>query len=270
MKLFDGTVALIGMVHLKPLPGSPRYGGSMELVLRAAREDAATLLGAGFDSVLVENYGDLPFYPATVPAATIAAMAAILGSLRRDFPDTPWGVNVLRNDAQSAIAIAGATGAEYIRVNVHCGAAVTDQGVVQGMAHETLRARSLLARSTAILADVRVKHANPLAPGPVGEEASDLVERGLADGLLVTGAKTGSEASLRDFAEVVAAVPGTPILVASGISEGNAADFLAAGARGFIVGTSVKQDGRIEFPVDPERARRLVRRVRELAAERSR
>jgi hypothetical protein len=262
MDLLKRPRVLVGMVHLAPLPGSPGFGGAMEAVHRAARRDAGVLVEEGFDALLVENYGDLPFYPDNVPSATIAAMSVVLEHLRRDLPGIPLGVNVLRNDAGAALAIAAAVGAAFIRVNVHCGAAITDQGILQGRAHETLRLRAALAPGTAILADAAVKHGRGFTPGPLAEEVLDLVERGLADGVLVTGSRTGMAASLEKVREAVEAAGRVPVWVASGVAADNATEYLEAGARGLIVGTSIKRGGHAEAAVDRLRARELARRVR--------
>lgn len=248
--------AIVGMVHLMPLPGSPRWGDSMRAVTEAALADARALAEGGADALLVENYGDVPFSPARVDAATVAAMAAIVRDVRGAVP-LPVGVNVLRSDVLSALAIAAATGAVFVRVNVHVGAVVADQGVLQSTAYESLRYRRTLGADVKILADVHAKHGVPLAPTAIEHEAKDAVARGLADGLVVTGVATGEPTPLGDVTRVRAAVPGTPILVGSGGTAETVADILAA-ADGLIVGTSVKRDGVLANPVDPRRVRRLV------------
>src|SRR3972149_6428870 len=127
--------ALIGMVHLLPLPGSPRWGGSMAEVVERALADARALEAGGLHALLVENHGDAPFTPAPV-----AAMTAVISEIRRSVR-LPLGVNVLKNDAQSGLAVAAATGGRFIRVNVHVGAVVGDQGMIQPDAYNTLRYR---------------------------------------------------------------------------------------------------------------------------------
>ena len=112
---------VIGMLHLRPLPGSPRYGGDVEAVTAAALRDADALAGGGVHGLMIENFGDVPFYPARVPAYVVAHMTAVACAARRRF-DLPLGINVLRNDARGALAVAHAAGAEFIRVNVLCGA----------------------------------------------------------------------------------------------------------------------------------------------------
>jgi hypothetical protein len=254
---------LLGMVHLRPLPGSPRWGGSMDEVVEAAARDARALAGAGFDGVIVENYGDIPFEPGAVAPATVAALAACAREVRREIgPDTLLGVNALRSDASAALAAAVAANADLIRVNVHTGAAWTDQGLIQGQAHRTLRERRQLGSDVAILADVLVKHAQPVAPADPAVVARETVERGSADGLVVTGPATGAAVDLERLRAVVEAVPGTPVLAGSGVTPESLPAILDVAA-GAIVGTWLKDGGRTDAPVDADRAALLVASARD-------
>jgi len=263
--LFGKPRVVVGMVHLGALPGSPHYAGSLERVIEAALADARALEEAGLDGLVVENFGDVPFHAEHVPSETVAAMAvalAAIGSAVR----FPLGVNVLRNDARSALGLCAATRASFVRVNVHVGASVTDQGLVQGRAAETLRERSRLwagAPESApfVFADVDVKHASPLGIADLTLLAEDTYARGGADVLLVTGSGTGKEASFDDVRRVRQAVPDAPVLVASGVTDRTLARALQE-AHGAIVGTWLKRDGKVGNPVDPARARALVAAAR--------
>ena len=167
------------------------------------------------------------------------------------------GLNCLRNDAISAVGIAAATGADFVRVNVHTGAMLTDQGIIEGEAAETLRyRRSIGADGVAILADVLVKHAAPMAPIDIGDAAKDAVSRGLADGVIVTGVATGAATDADAVERVRDAVPGTPVYVGSGLTPENAAE-LSALVDGAIVGTWLKQGGDVRAPVDAARTKQL-------------
>ena len=252
---------LIGMVHVAPLPGSPRWGGSMERVIAAALADARALLEGGMDALLIENHGDAPFTPGRVEAATVAALAVVAREVRAVLPATTLGINVLKNDARSALAVACAVGARFIRVNVHAGAVVADQGLVQADAYHTLRDRRLLGADVQIFADVGGKHATPLAPVDLEQHARDLRHRGLADGLVVSGPATGAATPLAYVKRVRGAVPEVPILVGSGATAETVAELLSI-ADGVIVGTAVKRNGDVASPVDPERVRRLVAAAR--------
>jgi membrane complex biogenesis BtpA family protein len=229
--------ALFGMVHLGPLPGAPSFT-SLDEVLELAMYDARASVAGGCDGLVIENFGDRPFTRARVEAETVAAMTRVVTEIAREVR-VPFGINVLRNDALSALAIAAATGAAFIRVNIHTGAAVTDQGIIEGDAYATLRKRTAIAPDVLIFADYRVKHATPM--GEVS--ARDLRLRGLADAIIITGRETGAVADpdqIRELRENVDA----PLLVGSGLSAENASQF--ADADGAIVGTSIKTDGRVD------------------------
>jgi membrane complex biogenesis BtpA family protein len=246
------------MVHLGALPGAPKARPLSETLDRALA-DAKVLVAAGFDGVFVENYGDVPFHPGSVPAITVASLTRVAAALRAQLPDSvSLGINVLRNDARSALAIATATEADAIRVNVHTGARVTDQGVIEGRAWETLRLRADYKAAVAIWGDVDVKHSAPLGPPrPIAEEVGDLVHRGLADAVIVTGSGTGRAASTAVLVEVVAAAGEEPVYVGSGVTVETVAALLRC-AHGVIVGTALKEGGVTSAPVDLRRCQALV------------
>ncbi|GJM20185.1 MAG: phosphorybosylanthranilate isomerase [Planctomycetota bacterium] len=230
----------------------------MAEIARAAAEDARLIEECGFTAVLVENFHDAPFLPGAVEPETVAALAVVTRAVV-EAVDLPVGVNVLRNDALAALGVAVAAGASFLRVNVLCGAAVTDQGLIQGSAHDLLRRRRALGADVAILADVDVKHATSLDTRPVEHRARDLVSRGGADAVLVTGHGTGQpidEATLRTVREAVAPCA---TLVASGTTAESLPALLRA-SDGVIVGSCLKNPdtGR----VDPKRAADLVQRAR--------
>lgn len=253
-----GVRPIFGMVHLRPLPGAPCFGGSMQEVIDAALADARALQSGGCMGLLVENFGDRPFFKERVEAETVAAMTRVIADVKRELP-LPVGVNVLRNDVHSALAVAAATGAAFVRVNVHTGAMLTDQGIIEGQAAETLRRRRAMAPEVAIFADHLVKHAVPIAPVDPVQSAKDLRHRGLADAILVTGPETGRAPAAEYFRLLRDAVD-APLLVASGLTPDNAREFsLADGA---VAGTWIKREGRVENPVDVERVMRLVERFR--------
>src|SRR5688572_15960015 len=166
---------VIGMLHLPPLPGSPRYAGDPDAITAAVLRDAEALADGGVHGLMLENFGDVPFYPGRVPVHVVARMTTLALEVKRHFPQLPLGVNVLRNDGLSALAVAHAAGADFIRVNVLCGARVADQGIIQGIAHDLLRDRAALgATGVRILADVDVKHSSPLgAARGIADEVAD-------------------------------------------------------------------------------------------------
>ncbi len=252
--MFGESKAFIGVIHLPPLPGSPLWGGDLSRVMEQAEREAAVLTEGGANGIIVENFGDAPFRIGRVEPETVATMTRAVDLVCRTTP-LPVGVNMLRSDAISALAVAVAGGAQFIRVNVHYGTMAADEGLITGEAFETLRRRRLMdAGHISILADVLVKHAVPLGEPDLGLISRETAYRGLADALIVTGPVTGQPAVADDVATVRRAVPDRPLLVGSGVDASNAAHFLAH-ADGAIVGTSLKEGGVITNPIDLERVR---------------
>ena len=254
-ELFGPGKVLIGVVHLLPLPGSPRWNGNLKAVLNRAKMEAGILQDGGAHGIIVENFGDAPFKTGRVEPETVAAMALAVEHVRGSI-SVPVGINMLRNDAISALAVAVVTGAEFIRVNVHYGVMATDEGLVEGEAYETTRRRRSLNADVQILADVLVKHAAPVGQSDIGLVAQETTRRALADGLIVSGQATGQPTNSFDVSVVRRSVPDGFVLVGSGINDSNVSRIMEH-ADGAIVGTSIKREGIVANPVDPERVRRL-------------
>lgn len=258
--LFDlHSKLFIGVVHLRPLPGSPNWYGDIETVINHAMLDATALERGGAHALFIENFGDAPFTKSAVEPETVAAMCAVARALKAHIK-LPIGFNVLRNDAKAALALCAACGGSFIRVNVHTGAMVTDQGIIEGNAFETLRYRRHIAPHARIFADVHVKHGVPLGAQEIETSAGDTLGRGLADALIVSGKGTGQTTDLDDLERVRRAVPKARILVGSGVTLDNVKDYLQF-ADGVIVGTSLKFGGRVSSHVDPKRVATLARLI---------
>jgi membrane complex biogenesis BtpA family protein len=260
LDIFETSKPVIGMLHIPALPGSPRNALSLDAIVEWVLADAQALVGGGIDAFMIENFGDVPFYPQQVPSHTVAFMTMLAGEVQRRFK-LPFGVNVLRNDACAALAIASAIGARFIRVNIHTGARLTDQGVIQGTAHETLRYRKLLGCDVKIFADVDSKHSVPLAARKLEDEVADAVSRGCADAIVVTGSATGKPTSVEDLQVAKHAAGSAPVIAASGVDVTNVAEVMKV-ADGLIVGTAFKRDNVTTNPVDADRVRAFTEAVR--------
>ncbi len=254
---------IIGMIHLSALPGSPRAHGGFHEVLGRALADAETLAAGGCHALMMENFGDIPFVPGRVTATVVAAMTKVAVEVKRKV-SLPLGINVLRNDGISALAIAHAADADFIRVNVLTGARVTDQGVIGGIADVLLREQSATgAGRIKILADVDVKHSAALAARPLADEVKDTLLRGLADAVIVSGSGTGAAVDLNKLKQVREAAQRAPVLIGSGVSV-DSLEGLMPYASGFIVGTSLKKDGRADQKVELKRVQDLVQKHKAL------
>ncbi len=259
---------------MPPLLGSPGFNvdcGLVHVIERCTR-DFNAYVSSGMDGVIFENFGDAPFFPGRVPPETVASMTRVILAAMASL-DTKGckplaiGINVLRNDAISALAIAKVVNADFIRVNIHSGTCATDQGLITGEAHETCRYRQHIhAEDVAIVADVRVKHATPLMLRSLLRESQDLVGRAMVDGGLVfTGEKTGvlpSDEVLAELPVIKANFPKIPLFIGSGVSIENI-DHLFKQARncidGVIIGTALKVGGDMHNGVDENKASALVK-----------
>ena len=228
--------------------------------MERAVEDAILLEESGFDALLVENYGDAPFFADRVPPITVASLARVVAAVRAAV-DVPVGINVLRNDAIAALSIAAACDARFIRVNVLSSMMYTDQGPIVGQAARVARLRASLDPEIEVLADLFVKHATPPPGLRIEDAATDLRDRGMADGIILSGRGTGLPADEDMLRQVRKAVPDTRLLVGSGVNKESVASVLRT-ADGVIVGTAIKEDGDVNRPVDPARARALVQAAR--------
>jgi membrane complex biogenesis BtpA family protein len=259
-KIFKTTHPIIGVVHLLPLPTSPRWGGSLKSVIDRAEREATALASGGVNSIIVENFFDAPFTKDSVDPAVVSAMSLVVQRLM-NLVSLPIGINVLRNDARSAMAIAACVNAQFIRVNVLTGVMATDQGLIEGQAHQLLRYRRELGSDVKILADVLVKHARPLGSPNLTTAVQETIHRGLADAIILSGWATGSPPSLEDLELASAAAADTPVFIGSGANWENIPTLIQA-ADGVIISSSLKRRGQIDQPIDPIRVSQFVEAMR--------
>jgi uncharacterized protein len=259
-QLFNTRTPIIGVVHLLPLPTSARWGGSLKAVIERAEQEATALASGGVDGIIVENFFDAPFTKNQVDPAVVSAMTVVVQRIQ-NLVTVPVGLNVLRNDGRSAIAIASCVNAQFIRVNVLTGVMATDQGLIEGEAHQLLRYRRELGSDVKIFADVLVKHARPLSSPNLTVAVKDTIERGLADAVILSGWATGSPPDQEDLELATAAAAGTPVFIGSGASWENVGTLLQA-ADGVIVSSSLKRHGQIQQRIDPIRVSQFVEAAR--------
>lgn len=250
----EGRPALVGMVHLLPLPGAPRWAGDMDAMLARAVQDAQRLAQGGCDALLVENMGDNPWLKGVVPPWTVAAMTLAVEKVTEI--GLPTGVQVLAGANREALGIAAVTDASFVRVEGFAYAHVADEGWIDACAGELLRDRSMLGVDVEIWADVQKKHSAHAVTGDLSlaELAHGTAFAG-ADVLIATGSSTGVPTDPADLRAMKAA--GVPVAVGSGVTADNARSVRFADA--LIVGSWLKEDGDWRRPVDLERVRALRR-----------
>jgi uncharacterized protein len=259
-RIFKTASPVIGVIHLAPLPTSPRWGGSLKAVFDRAEQEAAALAAGGVNGIIVENFFDAPFPKDQVDPVVVSTMTLVVQRLQ-NLVTLPIGLNVLRNDARSAIAIAMATDAQFIRVNVLTGVMATDQGLIEGQAHQLLRYRRELGSDVKIFADVLVKHARPLGTPNLTTAVQETLDRGLADAVILSGWATGSPPLQADVELAKAAAGDKPLFIGSGADWENVSRLMPP-ADGVIVSSSLKRHGQINNTIDPIRVSRFVEAAR--------
>ncbi|HTK32543.1 MAG TPA: BtpA/SgcQ family protein [Candidatus Saccharimonadaceae bacterium] len=254
---FGRPRALIGMIHVGALPGTPRAEQSLDAIAEFAVDEARAYREAGFTALLLENMHDRPYLKGGVGPEIVAAMTAIGRAVRHEVA-LPLGLQILAGANREALAVALAVGAAFVRVEGFVFAHVADEGLIESDAGPLLRYRRAIgAEHVAVFADVKKKHAAHALTADVDlAETARAAEFALADGVIVTGVATGREAASEDVAAVAAATS-LPTLVGSGLTADNLARYAAA--EGFIVGSSVKQGGVWSNPLDREHAAAMAR-----------
>ncbi len=255
---------LIGVIHLPALPGSPEAShlSPAQALQQAglwAVQEAKILQKNGFDGIIIENFGDAPFFKTEVKPETVAAMAVISAAIR-EVCKLPLGINVLRNDAFSALAIAAVTGADFIRVNVLSGVTATDQGLIEGQAADLIRERIRLnAQSVKILADVHVKHAKSLSSSNLAIAIEETAGRGGADGIIISGDTTGRAPDATVILQAVEAAKhmGVPVYLGSGATP-ELMPYFPTALR-IIVGSTLRKNGKPGAPLDLVRIKKFMK-----------
>jgi membrane complex biogenesis BtpA family protein len=224
---------LIGMIHMPPLPGAPNNTMSMRELTEFALSEAAKLEHAGLDACIVENVGDIPLFKENLPPFSVAAMAVVTKEVVKR-TRMKVGVNMLRNACEEALSVAHVAGAQFIRCNILIGAYATDQGIIEGCAARVARLKKELGSEVLVFGDVHVKHAYPIFNVEIEYAAQDLAERGGADAVIVSGARSPVPPSIERVRKVKGAID-KPVLIGSGISLSNVRRFYDL-SDGLIIG----------------------------------
>ncbi len=250
---------VIACVHLLPTPGTHLYDGDIDKIYMTAISDAKIFLKYKVDALIIENFRDRPFYPAEVPVETTAMIAGVAREIV-NIADIPVGIAVLRNDAAAALAIATAVKANFIRINVHVGAVLAEQGIVYGNSHHTLRLRANLKSNVAIFSDVAVKHSNPFVYKNISQEVRDASDH--SEAIIVSGEKTGIETDPQNLLDAKKATR-KPVLIGSGVTPDNIHNVFEA-ADGFIVGSYFKKEGIGKALVEETRVKVFMEKIHSL------
>ena len=250
-----------GVVHLKSLPGSPGNYLTLDEIIELAQEDVNSLVFGGVDGLIIENFGDVPFTKDNVSKRTIASFTKVVENIEYD-REIKVGINVLRNDGIAALSIAEATNADFVRINVLNNVMMyTDQGIIEGKAHEIAEFKNTLNKEIDIYADVFVKHAVPPEGSKIENHTEELIERAGADVVIVTGDGTGHQIDIEDLSKVRDIVPQGRLAIGSGVNVENVDDYVDL-ADILIVGTSFKVDHDVSKRVDQRSVEQLIQKIK--------
>lgn len=261
-QVFGGTVPVIGMLHLRALPGDPGYDeeGGLADVIDRARKDLDALQAGGVDAVMISNEFSLPYLTSTEPITAIC-MARIVGELRSRI-DRPFGVNVLW-DGKASVDLAAATGAAFVR-EIFTGVYASDFGLWDTQVGATARHRARVsATGVRLLFNVVPEAASYLGGRQLADIVRSTVFNARPDGICVSGLTAGAATDSSALKIVKEAAPTTPVFVNTGVNDRNVREQLGI-ADGAVVGTFFKHDGVFENPVDPERVKALMTIVKSM------
>jgi uncharacterized protein len=266
ISLTGKNVSLIGMVHTRALPGTPRSCYRIEEIIKIAVEEAKVLRDSGFDAILVENMHDIPYLKRKVGPEIVASMTAILCEVKKAV-DCPVGIQILAGANHEALSAALASGAEFIRVEGFAFAHVADEGIMESDAGELLRFRKLIgAEKIKIFADIKKKHSSHAITADVNlSDTAHAAEFFGADALVITGSATGRETSQKDLEEAAKGA-NLPLIVGSGTTPDNLIS-LWKYCQGFIIGSYIKKNGKWDQELDPGRIMEIIKAAKSVNNE---
>lgn len=253
---------IIGMIHVRALPGTPLNRLTISDIKEEACREAEIYYNAGLDGLIIENMHDIP-YTLDVGPEVCACMTAVCTAVRGLYPSWPLGVQILSAANHSALAVALASGLDFIRAEGFVFSHVADEGLLNACAGELLRYRKRIgAEHVQIFTDIKKKHsAHALTADVSIAETAQAAEFFLSDGVVVTGSATGAKADPQELREVSQSVR-IPVLIGSGVTDDNVEHYLQASA--MIIGSHFKKGGYWANGVDAERVKRFMGKMHKL------
>lgn len=252
---------LVGMIHIKALPGTPENRLSSQEIINEAINEAKVLKKFGFEVLMIENMHDIPYTHKIGPEIT--ALMTVIGKEIKKL-DVYCGIQILAWANKEALAAAKAASLDFIRAEGFVYAHVADEGYVESCAGELLRYRKMIgAEDVLIFTDIKKKHSSHAITSDVSiAETGHTAEFFLSDGVIVTGVSTGTEADLEEV-KAVRKVVKIPVLIGSGITPENLKDYFDY-SDVFIVGSYIKKQGYWKNDIDEVRTNSLVKEFNRL------
>jgi membrane complex biogenesis BtpA family protein len=254
------------MIALAPLPGAPLYRGDPTAVLAQAMDDLEQYREAGVEAIVVENSLDLPYVKPPLPRSALELVQRICGEIRARFAG-PIGIQLLEAANEQALEIAARTGLDFVRVEGYVFAHIGGAGLIEGCAGRLHRLRrDLGCTQVKLIADIKKKHCSHALTGDL--TIADVARQAhffLADGLVVTGSRTGQEPAEADLRAVREAVE-LPLWIGSGMNPRNIGRYRPL-ADAFIVGSCLRRGGEFTQRLAPDRLAAFVAAYRSCGSE---
>lgn len=261
--IFGIRKPIIGMIHVKALPGTPDYDYDVKSIIDKSKREAGIYMDAGIDAVIIENMHDVPYLKRNV-GPEITSLMSIIGYEIKNTFSCPCGIQILAGANKDAIAAAQSAGLDFIRAEGFVYAHVADEGIMESDAGELLRYRKMIgAEKVLIFTDIKKKHSSHSITSDVDiVETAHTAEFFKSDGVVITGVATGKETDVDDVKNVKQNA-NIPVLIGSGLTVNNIENYFAF-ADGFIIGSHFKKDGFWKNEIDVTRVRRFMNKVNEL------
>jgi len=261
--IFGIRKPIIGMIHVKALPGTPDYDYDVKSIIDKAKREAGIYMDAGIDAVIIENMHDVPYLKRNVGPEITSLMSIIGYEIKNSF-SIPCGIQILAGANKDAIAAAHSAGLDFIRAEGFVYAHVADEGIMESDAGELLRYRKMIgAEKVLIFTDIKKKHSSHSITSDVDiVETAHTAEFFKSDGVVITGVATGKETDVDDVKNVKQNA-NIPVLIGSGLTVNNIENYFAF-ADGFIIGSHFKKDGFWKNEIDAKRVQRFMNKVNEL------
>ncbi|GFR87393.1 mitochondrial uncharacterized protein f13e9.13 [Elysia marginata] len=258
------TGNVIGMIHLRATPGTPRSSYSVNEIIDIACREAKIYKEAELDGVMIENMHDIPYlHTSQVGPEVTSVMSVVCREVKKIFSHGPVGVQVLAGANKEALAVAKAAGLQFIRAEGFVFSHVADEGMMNACAGDLLRyRRAINAEDIMVFTDVKKKHSAHAITADVDVvNTAHAAEFFLSDGVVVTGGATGQAANVADVKAVLGGVT-IPVLVGSGVSSDNY--HLYRQAHALIVGSDFKYSGHWHEEIDPDRVKAFMEKIKQV------
>jgi membrane complex biogenesis BtpA family protein len=259
-KLFGKNKPVIGMIHIDPLPGTPKYKDSVKQIIEKSIDEAKIYLDAGIDAIAIENMHDTPYLKRNV-GEEITSLMSIIGYEIKNRTQIPVGIQILAGANRQAIAAAHSAGLDFIRAEGFVFSHIADEGIFDSDAGELLRYRkSIGADNILVFTDIKKKHSSHKITEDISiVETAKAAEFFLSDGVVITGSHTGKPADIQEISSVKKQIS-LPIIVGSGITDTNIEDYFNI-SDGWIIGSYFKKGGNWKNGVDSERVSNFMKKI---------